>query len=88
MANMVNITIYRPSENDTVNSLSDVGEWVKTEYGQVVPPTYRLRAEAFEALSVAMGSYTQSSDATVDALKDSRMVRDRLLKLVEDGWTQ
>ena len=51
--------------------------------GQIVEPFLYLRYDVMEAFGKALSQITQSSDQTLDALKDTREVRDRLLVLVE-----
>lgn len=60
-------------------------KWVQTKWGEgPAKPTLTLGEREFEALTRAMGQHTQSSDATVEALKDARVVRDRLLTMIEN----
>lgn len=54
----------------------------------VPPPTLRLPVPAFEALVREAGTTTQASDATVEALRDTREIRDRLLTMVEKRWSE
>lgn len=49
------------------------------------PPSFILPEDALKALVAAASDVLPPSDATVDALKDARVVRDRLLTLVEQA---
>ena len=51
-----------------------------------ITPTVELPAGALEALIAEGEEHVPTTSATVDALKDAREVRDRLLALVEEGW--
>lgn len=70
---------------------SDFGPRVKweqrdeSESGQVF---LTLPREVFEAIGQAASAESLPDDATADALKDTRAVRDRLLSIVEKGWDQ
>ena len=48
-----------------------------------VPPFLRLSRSELEALAKAILAEERPEDATVDALKDARGVRDRLLSMLE-----
>jgi hypothetical protein len=50
-------------------------------------PTFRLPPEALEALLREASNVLPASDATVAHLADAVATRDRLLALVETGWT-
>lgn len=60
--------------------------WEEQHERDEVEPVLYLEPFAFEALMRAAGEYTSTSDATVQHLKDSNVVRDRLLTLVEAAW--
>lgn len=60
--------------------------WATTEDGAEVPVFLSLQRDVLEALAKALGEFVPAVDATVEALKDARGVRDRLLVLVEEGW--
>lgn len=62
--------------------------WAQAEEGVNVPVFLSLREDVVEAFARALGDVTQASDATVEALKDTKQVRDRLLALVESAWEQ
>jgi len=49
----------------------------------IVPVLMRVPVDVAESFGRALGEITQASDQTVEALKDTRDVRDRLLTLVE-----
>ncbi len=51
--------------------------------GTEPPRLLTLRYEVWDALQREVGRHTQATDATVEALRDTRQVRDRLLTLVE-----
>lgn len=51
--------------------------------GEEMPVTMFLDGNAYNALREAMVGDVIASD---DALRDTRAIRDRLLKLVEDEW--
>lgn len=71
--------IWRQGENGWDFEYTDPCEKTK--------PSLRLPDAALEALVREAGKVLQSSDATVAHLADTVAVRDRLLKLVEDGWS-
>lgn len=51
--------------------------------GTEMPTLLRLTREEFEALARAILEEERPEDATLDALKDARVVRDRLLSMLE-----
>ena len=55
----------------------------KYDVGEAMPSTLFLSAEIYEALRNAMIGDAIDND---DALKDTRMIRDRLLVMIESGW--
>lgn len=62
------------------------GETVKYEYdrdGSLQEPTLRMSHYALEKLIAAGCEYLPPTSATVEHLKDSNAVRDRLLTIVE-----
>lgn len=56
---------------------------VEFDVGQDLPPTLFLSNLMYEALRQAMIGDAIDQD---DALKDTRMIRDRLLAMVESEW--
>jgi hypothetical protein len=52
-----------------------------------VEPTFRLPADALEALLAEAEKVIPASHATERHLTDAVAVRDRLLALVEEGWS-
>lgn len=71
-----------------LNDRGWIKEWETVDEGQAdVAPTLEFPDGAFEALLDEARAHVSATDATVDALRDAREVRDRLLALVEDGWS-
>ena len=68
--------------------ITDHGDiiWENIDAAAEVPVFLLLREDVVEALIRSALEVTQASDATVEALKDARTIRDRLLVLVEKGW--
>jgi hypothetical protein len=62
--------------------------WSEIEEMAQVAPFLVLRDDVLEALARAAGEVTQASDQTIEALNDTRSVRDRLLSLVESVVTE
>lgn len=60
--------------------------WDTTEETGDIPVFLTLRRDVLEALAKALGEFVPATDATVEALKDARTTRDRLLTLIEEGW--
>lgn len=60
--------------------------WETTGEGAVIPTLFRARKEVIDALAAAAAEVTQASDQTLSALNDAKVVRDRLLTLIEKGW--
>jgi hypothetical protein len=63
-------------------------EWVEFPEGTEPPALLRLSRGAAEMLAKALNEYVPAIPATEDALKDTRIVRDRLLTLVEQITTE
>ncbi len=84
----VDIFIVSDGPDRHVMSFKEDGktEWVPYEEFAEPPPTMTLRYDVWDAFQKAVGQHTQASDATVEALRDTRAVRDRLLALIEAGW--
>lgn len=63
-----------------------IGSWEPVERQARLPdtPTIRFDEEVLEGILREAGKVMQATDATVDALADTRQVRDRLLKLIEE----
>jgi len=87
-----NIWFYQDIGNDQI----DVLEISKTESdnepstllrryprNESIPPSFFIPSEALEALVKEASGILPPSEATVEALNDTREVRDRLLTLVE-----
>ena len=53
------------------------------EEGAMVEPVLKLGAGEIDALLEALKQHAKPVDATVDALRDTREVRDRLLSMIE-----
>ena len=77
------VWVFAEYEPRLLRVTSEGESWEEVEEGSLPEPTLRLRQEVFEAIAVEMGHHTQASNATVEALRDTREVRDRLLTLVE-----
>ena len=60
--------------------------WTEHDDGEQVEPWLVIGEGELEAIARAVGERTQTNDETRAALKDTREIRDRLLKLVEEGW--
>jgi hypothetical protein len=54
--------------------------------GAEIPVFIRLRDEELQALAKAFLEEAHPEDATIEALKDTRAIRDRLLALIEARW--
>lgn len=59
--------------------------WREVAENEEWPVFVRLPPEVLEALARAAANVVPATDATVEALADTRMVRDRLLAIVECG---
>lgn len=58
--------------------------WKRSDEGtDTAKPLLTLHRDVLTDLAKALGAYVPESDATVAALKDTQVVRDRLLTLVE-----
>ena len=62
---------------------SGVIEWQEVAQGAEMIPFLRLPIEAFAQIMAAGADILPPSAATVEALRDTREVRDRLLTMVE-----
>lgn len=51
-----------------------------------VEPTLRLPSQMFKDLIKSVQGQIEPEDATVDAMRDARDTRDRLLAMIERGW--
>lgn len=91
------VWLYRPAGPNLTAQVIGVGEdghllMRNIEDGAALPaPSFILPGQALEALVREATKVLPPSDATVDALKDAREMRDRLLAMVErtqDLWTR
>lgn len=57
--------------------------WEETPQNSQPDPTLTIPRDALEALLAAAEKHVPATDATVDALRDTRTTRDRLLALIE-----
>lgn len=76
------------SRSDSIHdySLTADGVWTLTEVGTIRPKFLSLDYDLYEAIiREAMGHQPY---ADFDVIRDCREVRDRLLTLVEEGWTE
>lgn len=70
------------------HSLTPEGDivWKTTSENSEMPVFLSANREVLQALAEALGTFIPGNDQTVEALKDARTTRDRLLTLVEKGW--
>lgn len=80
----VKVWIYERAGGGHIVYRQDGDEW-KIAQGELLPdePTFVFPESMLEAIVKESSGFVQASDATVDALKDAREVRDRLLAIVE-----
>lgn len=82
----VRIWVFSEASDPYVLRLKDgaFNEWEKLEEGTAHPePTLTLRADYWEAIVTAAAKTLPVTDTALEALKDTRQVRDRLLTLIE-----
>lgn len=73
----------RPTPGGTVEMCLPEDGWRTSGTLEEQPPTYRIPYEIFDALLQADSPELVPGNALVDALKDARTVRDRLLTIIE-----
>ncbi len=76
----------RGSENYALVIEDGMETWKTFPEGTEPPRLMRLKPHVWDAIQREAGRHTQASDATVEALRDTREVRDRLLTLVEKDF--
>lgn len=62
--------------------------WLTWDPAEEPAPTLHFPSGALEALMTAANHVVSSTDATLDALADARGIRDRLLVLIENRWSE
>lgn len=86
------VVVYREAGRASYAAAAGVAEdgqiiWRDVAEGQELPVFFRCTPDVLEALLRATGDIVPASDATTAHLNDAIGIRDRLLSLVEEGWT-
>jgi hypothetical protein len=83
----MSVFLFDPPPHAAYYTIGADGCLVRHEYdphmADAASPLMTFRRDALQAILEASAEKLPPHDATVDALKDTRMVRDRLLSLVE-----
>lgn len=90
LTHAVKVWLYYDGEGGTYvwRPSAGAGALQQVEEGAaVVEPSLRLSDEALEALVREAQGFVSASDATTRHLDDAVAVRDRLMLLVEKGWS-
>lgn len=90
LTNFVNVWLYTEGETGAYVWRPSAGPLAleKVEPGvATVEPSLRLSDEVLEALVREAQGFVSASDATTRHLDDAVAVRDRLMVLIERGWS-